>query len=516
LVRRCLPSQALSRNQAVHANSSDSKIKTLDRFNIDVATQNGLLPDLNIIAPLVNDVEPRTGSRLNDYNSFLNGRNGPNKHPVVVPVLPILPQRLHRWPAWRRFDLHLAVVHDRCQPDAQPHLSVAGVSSTNIEGEVYDKIDYCWYQLGYGSCARQRSLGQRLLQGRQREWHADLSGPARADRRQHAGPAAEHPPQAHPRRHAGFRIPVCVEQANQASFAQQQAASFITTAYSFSSDPQALLAARDALGNQLQQLAPSPTIALAALPMPSAPGRSVTFTATLTASAGTPTGLVIFYEGATELGRGQVSGGTASFSTTALAVGDHSITAFYKRRRQFRVQHLGGAHADRSTELPHRVSASPAQGGSVSGAGTFAVGTSRTVTAMASSGYVFSNWTENGSVVSTLSSYTFTLSGNRNLVANFTQVFTIAVGVSPTGAGTVGGGGTFAAGSTQTVTATANTGFMFTNWTEGGNVVSTSPSYAFPLTAKPHPGRQFCPDLHGRRQRLSGQHRAASAAAAPL
>jgi len=73
-------SQALSRNQAVHANSSDSKIKTLDRFNIDVATQNGLLPDLNIIAPLVNDVEPRTGSRLNDYNSFLNGANGPNKH----------------------------------------------------------------------------------------------------------------------------------------------------------------------------------------------------------------------------------------------------------------------------------------------------------------------------------------------------------------------------------------------------------------------------------------------------
>jgi len=75
-----------------------------------------------------------------------------------------------------------------------------------------------------------------------------------------------------------FEYLYALKQANQASFAQQQAASFITTAYSFSSDPQALLAARDALGNQLQQLAPSPTIALAALPMPSAPGRSVTFT----------------------------------------------------------------------------------------------------------------------------------------------------------------------------------------------------------------------------------------------
>ena len=65
-------------------------------------------------------------------------------------------------------------------------------------------------------------------------------------------------------------------------------------------------------------------------------------------------------------------------------------------------------------------SSSPSNGGTTSGGGTFAAGSSRTVTAAANSGYAFSNWTENGSVVSASASYTFTLNSNRNLVANFT------------------------------------------------------------------------------------------------
>jgi hypothetical protein len=39
--------------------------------------------------------------------------------------------------------------------------------------------------------------------------------------------------------------------------------------------------------------------------------------------------------------------------------------------------------------------------------------------ATANTGYAFSNWTENGSVVSTNASYSFTVSGARTLVANF-------------------------------------------------------------------------------------------------
>jgi hypothetical protein len=65
------------------------------------------------------------------------------------------------------------------------------------------------------------------------------------------------------------------------------------------------------------------------------------------------------------------------------------------------------------------VSASPAGGGVVAGGGTFPADSVCTVTATARRGYTFANWTENGTVVSTSASYTFTLSSSRSLVANF-------------------------------------------------------------------------------------------------
>jgi len=62
----------------------------------------------------------------------------------------------------------------------------------------------------------------------------------------------------------------------------------------------------------------------------------VTFTATVTVAApgsGIPTGTVTFLDGATALGTRTLSlvGGfdQASFTTAALSVGSHSITAFY-------------------------------------------------------------------------------------------------------------------------------------------------------------------------------------------
>jgi Divergent InlB B-repeat domain/Viral BACON domain len=59
--------------------------------------------------------------------------------------------------------------------------------------------------------------------------------------------------------------------------------------------------------------------------------------------------------------------------------------------------------------------------------------------------------------------------------------FKITVEASPKADGTVSGGGTFAEGSSQTVTATPNTGHTFVHWTENGKVVSTSASYTFTL-----------------------------------
>lgn len=65
---------------------------------------------------------------------------------------------------------------------------------------------------------------------------------------------------------------------------------------------------------------------------PSQPGQSVTFTATVSIvapGAGTLSGSVIFRDGAADLATVPLAGGIATFSTTTLAVGNHTITAVF-------------------------------------------------------------------------------------------------------------------------------------------------------------------------------------------
>jgi len=91
-----------------------------------------------------------------------------------------------------------------------------------------------------------------------------------------------------------------------------------------------------------------------------------------------------------------------------------------------------------ASEYTITVSASPTNGGTVSGGGTFDANTTRTVTATANTGYTFTNWTENGSVVSTNASYSFTLNYNRNLIANFAiKSYTVNAEANPAEGGSV-------------------------------------------------------------------------------
>src|SRR5207302_7181137 len=70
--------------------------------------------------------------------------------------------------------------------------------------------------------------------------------------------------------------------------------------------------------------------ALASSANPSTQGQAVTFTATVTSPGGTPTGTVTFKDGANIQGTGTLAGGQATFTTSALALGQHSITAVYE------------------------------------------------------------------------------------------------------------------------------------------------------------------------------------------
>ncbi|MGC4121613.1 MAG: Ig-like domain repeat protein [Myxococcales bacterium] len=74
------------------------------------------------------------------------------------------------------------------------------------------------------------------------------------------------------------------------------------------------------------------TVALASDLTPTLYGKTVTLTATVTATApgaGTPTGQVTFFEGATELGTGALVDGVAVLEATNLAVGTHALHATF-------------------------------------------------------------------------------------------------------------------------------------------------------------------------------------------
>ncbi len=129
------------------------------------------------------------------------------------------------------------------------------------------------------------------------------------------------------------------------------------------------------------------------------------------------------------------------------------------------------------------ISANPTTGGTVSGGGTYTYGQSCTVHATANTGYTFVNWTENGTQVSTNADYTFTVTGNKNLVAHFSaSSYIITAMANPVEGGIVSGSGGYNYGDQCTLTATANEGYTFVNWTKDGEEVSTNTTYSFTVT----------------------------------
>ena len=71
-------------------------------------------------------------------------------------------------------------------------------------------------------------------------------------------------------------------------------------------------------------------------------------------------------------------------------------------------------------------------------------GTEYTVTASPNEGWEFIGWYENDQLVSNEVNYTFIVTANRNLVAQFQRLnFIIQIQVNPSGAGSVEGAGTY-------------------------------------------------------------------------
>ena len=146
------------------------------------------------------------------------------------------------------------------------------------------------------------------------------------------------------------------------------------------------------------------------------------------------------------------------------------------------------------------LSSNPAAGGTTSGGGSYNSGASVTVTATPNSGYTFTNWTDNGTVVSTSASYQFNINTNRTLVANFASAGPIVnLGAAASFGGFGGSAGltnqgifTIVNGDIGTTAAsTLITGFH----DSGGNVFTETPLNIGTVTgtincAPPAPGTQ--------------------------
>ncbi|MBQ6306573.1 MAG: hypothetical protein IJK78_08415 [Bacteroidales bacterium] len=178
--------------------------------------------------------------------------------------------------------------------------------------------------------------------------------------------------------------------------------------------------------------------------------------------------------------------GTGEFTTNMTGLTPN--TTYYVRA--YAINSQGPAYGEevnfKTSQTPTytiSVSANPTNGGTVTGGGTYQQGQSCTVNATKATGYNFLKWTENGTQVSTNTSYTFNVTGNRTLVAQFqAQSYTISASASPSNGGTVSGGGTYTYGQSCTLTANHATGYTFVKWTKNGTQVSTNVSYTFTVT----------------------------------
>jgi hypothetical protein len=113
------------------------------------------------------------------------------------------------------------------------------------------------------------------------------------------------------------------------------------------------------------------------------------------------------------------------------------------------------------------VQASPSTGGSVGGTGTYLVGTNVQISAGANSCWTFTSWNDGNAQ----NPRTITVpAGGALYTANFQQASgTITVEVNPANGGIANGGGSYPCGSSQQISASANSGWTFTGWGDGNS-----------------------------------------------
>jgi hypothetical protein len=204
-------------------------------------------------------------------------------------------------------------------------------------------------------------------------------------------------------------------------------------------------------------------------------GSSVIFTA----SGGSGTGAYTW--------GGDGSGTGTTKAVTFNTVGTRTVTVYRAASTGYNVSNTATATIT-VTDPPAytlTVSRSPAEGGVVSGGGTYAGGSSNAISATAASGWRFLGWTFTGGVSggnAAASSTSVVLNSNGSAIANFVRA-TVTLAVSTTGPGTTSptGSVTYNFNEIATVTATPEAGARFVSW--AGDSTSTNSTINVTMTA---------------------------------
>ncbi len=133
-------------------------------------------------------------------------------------------------------------------------------------------------------------------------------------------------------------------------------------------------------------------------------------------------------------------------------------------RQQYQ-PYFGTISVQGGTQYTVTATASPSNGGTVSGAGQYYGNTECTLTATPNAYFDFTNWKKGNSVVSTNSTYTFTVTENATYTAYFTALQPHSVTCNPVENGTISANPTTAyKNETVTLSATPASGYFFSAW----------------------------------------------------
>ncbi len=133
-------------------------------------------------------------------------------------------------------------------------------------------------------------------------------------------------------------------------------------------------------------------------------------------------------------------------------------------------------------------------GGSVSGDGNFTYGSSAAIQATPASNHVFVHWTGAGIANSTSASTTVAMTADRSVTAVFASEKRY-LGTMVSGNGSVSGGGAYDHGSTVNLSATADPGHHFVNWTGSSVADANSAATTITLSADANVTANFEPDV---------------------